>query len=119
MTREKIIQIGIISVGVLFFLTITIYTIDLIAYRENRIKNNLAKKFCECTLSQSVQKGNFEIMDEGFQYASKLDNCYGEEFKKYGKGFTEKQKEAFIEDLTERIFKKCPASAEKVFNGID
>ena len=46
--------------------------------------------------------------------------CYhDEEFKKYGKGFTEKQKEAFIEDLTERIFKKCPASAEKVFNGID
>jgi hypothetical protein len=119
MTKEKIIQISIISLGVLFFLTICIYTIDLIAFKENRIKNNLAKKFCECTLNKSVLKGDFETMDEGFQYASKLDNCYGEEFKKYGKGFTEKQKEAFIEELTERIFKKCPASAEKVFNSID
>ncbi len=58
-------------------------------------------------------------MDEGFQYASGLDDCYSKEFKKYGKGMTEKQREAFIEYIRDIVFQRCPASVEKVFGGID
>jgi hypothetical protein len=115
MTRERIIQISIISASVIVFLIVLIFTIDYVAYRDGRIKNRLAKKFCECCLKETVQKGAFERLDEGFEYASGLDDCYGKEFKKYGKGMTDKQREAFIEDVQELVFKKCPASVEKVF----
>jgi len=115
MTRERIIQISIISASVLLFIIVLIFTIDYVAYRDGRIKNRLAKKFCECCLKESVQKGSFEIMGEGFEYASGLNDCYGKEFKKYGKRMTDKQREAFIEDIQEMVFKKCPASVEKVF----
>ena len=116
MTRERIIQISIISASVLLFLTVLIFTIDYVAYRDGRIKNRLAKKFCECCLKESIQKGSQETTDEGFVYSTGLDDCYGKEFKKYGKGMTDKQREAFIEDVEEIIFKKCPASVEKVFD---
>lgn len=119
MTRERVIQISIISASILFFLIIFIYTIDYVVYRDGRIKNNLAKRFCDCTLKESVQKGAFDVEEEGFQYATGLETCYGEEFKKYGKGFTEKQREAFIDDVQERIFKRCPASVEKVLKGVE
>jgi hypothetical protein len=89
---------------------------DYVAYRDGRIKNRLAKKFCECCLKDSIQKGSQETTDEGFVYSTGLDDCYGKEFKKYGKGMTDKQREAFIEDVEEIIFKKCPASVEKVFD---
>lgn len=119
MTRERIIQISLIVAAIIFSLVIFGFTIDYVVYRDNRIKNNLAKRFCECTLQENVQKGSYEVMDEGFQYATGLESCYAEEFKKYGKGLTEKQREAFIEDVRERVFKRCPASLEKVFQGIE
>lgn len=119
MNRERIIQIAVISFSVLFFIAVLIFTIDYVAYRDSRIKNRLAKKFCECTLNEKIQKGSFEVMDEGFQYASGLEDCYSKEFKKYGKGMTEKQREAFIEDIRDIVFQRCPASVEKVFGGID
>jgi hypothetical protein len=119
MTRERIIQISIISASIIFFLVILIFTIDYIVLRDSRIKNNLAKKFCECTLKENVQKGSFELLDEGFQYANGLDDCYSKDFKKYGRGMTDKQREAFIDDVRDRVFAKCPASVEKVFGGIE
>jgi hypothetical protein len=118
MTRERIIQIAIISTSVLLFISVLIYTIDYVAYRDGRIKNKLAKRFCECTLKEEVQKGSFEVLEEGFQYATVLEKCYGDEFKKYGKGMTDKQREAFIEDVRDLVFKKCPASVEKVFGAV-
>jgi hypothetical protein len=115
LSKEKKIQITVISSVAMIFLILSIFIIDLIIYKDSRIKNRLAQKFCDCTLKNSIQKGSFEEVEEGFQYASGLDDCYAVEFKKYNKGLTDLEKEAFIEDVQDRVFKKCPASVEKVF----
>ncbi|WBM73984.1 hypothetical protein [Saprospira grandis] len=54
MERKTIIQWSITGAAVLFFLVVLIYTIDYIAFRDDRIKNNLATSFCECTLMEEV-----------------------------------------------------------------
>lgn len=115
LSKEKKIQITVICSVIFVFLLLSIYIIDLIIYKDSRIKNRLAQKFCDCTLKNSIQKGSFEEIEEGFQYAIGLEDCYAVEFKKYNKGLTELEKEAFIEDVMERVFKKCPANVEKVF----
>ncbi|AFC26082.1 hypothetical protein [Saprospira grandis] len=115
MERKTIIQWSITGAAVLFFLVVLIYTIDYIAFRDDRIKNNLATSFCECTLMEAVQNGDYELLEEGFQYATGLNPCFAEEFEPYKKGLSDAQREFFLQDLEKRIFKRCPHSAEKIF----
>lgn len=118
MNRERIIQIVVISVSVTLFLILLFYTMDYVLWKDNRIKNNLAKQYCDCTLKTEVQNGDYELMEEGFVYAKGLENCWANDFAKYKEGLTELEKEAFIEDLRERIFERCAASNDHVLKGV-
>ena len=118
MNRERIIQISIISVSIIIFLIVFFYTIDYVFWRDNRIKNNLARKYCDCVLKEEVQNGDYELMEEGFLYAKGLETCWAEDFKKYNKGLTELQKEAFIDDLKTRIFERCANVNNAVMKGV-
>ena len=118
MRRERIIQIAIISVSVIIFLIVLFYTLDYVLLKDNRIKNNLAKQYCECTLKIDVQNSDYETMDEGFIYKKGLEPCWADEFSKYKRGLTDLEKESFIDDLRERIFERCPTNNDKVFKGV-
>lgn len=119
MSRERIIQIAIILVSAIIFLIVLFYTLDYVLWKDNRIKNNLAKKYCDCTLKVDVQNGDYEIMEEGFVYAKGLEPCWASDFTKYKKGLTDLEKDAFINDLRERIFERCPTNSDHVFKGIN
>lgn len=103
MSRERIKQIIFISLAVVVFLTILIFTIDYVAFRDSRIKNRLAKTFCDC------------VAEENASY-KELETCYGEHFKRYNRRMSTKEQEVFIEAVRERVFKSCPEKTELYFN---
>jgi len=106
---------AILSIPILLFLILLIFTIDYVVYRDARIKNNMADQFCQCSMNEKVRTGSFESTEEGFQYALGLESCFAEKFKTYSDGLSDKEKEKFIADLMEKVFQKCPKSVEKVF----
>lgn len=114
MSRERIIQISLISAAVIFFLVVLIFTIDYAVYRDARIKNRLANHFCECVSNESIYNGKYKDQED-FAYPEKLDSLYAIKFRKYKRGMTDREREAFIEDLKGRVFKRCPNDVEKIF----
>ncbi len=114
MSRERIIQIALISLAVVFFLVVLIYTVDYAVYRDNRIKNRLAREFCECAMNETIQNGDYKIQED-FQYPLKLDSSYAVTFRKYNRGMSDRERENFIEELKDRVFEQCPSAVEQIF----
>lgn len=114
MSRERIIQISLISAAVIFFLVVLYFLIDYTVYRDNRIKKRLASHFCECVANESTTGGKYRSQED-FAYPEKLDSIYAIKFRKYKRGMTDREREAFIEDLRDKVFDLCPNDVEKIF----
>jgi hypothetical protein len=114
MSRERIIQIALISAAVVFFVVVLIFTIDYAVFRDNRIKNRLANHFCECAMQEDLLSGDYNVQED-FQYPAALDSIYATKFRRYKKGMTDREKENFIEDVRNRVFEKCPSAVEQIF----
>lgn len=76
---------------------------------------DLSDKFCTCAKEKEVTDSKYVMSRENFTYASKIYDCFGDEFRTYKEGLTERQRETFIMLILERINEKCPVEAGAVF----
>lgn len=72
-----------------------------------------AQIFCDCT--STISESSYIQSEDGFEYLSDINTCFGEQFSTYADGMTLKKKKIYLYEIQKSITEKCPEKLSYVF----
>ena len=72
-----------------------------------------AQLFCDCT--NQIDASTYTLSNDGFEYLSEINTCFGEQFSSYAEGMSLKKKKIYLYEIQQSITKKCPEKLSYVF----